>query len=90
MVKLVVYDEFMKQIRTMKHSFKTTGTANYRIQLAVPPSNKNEYNNHNHNNAVFKKKLINKYTKKLGIFNQSRDYSRSKKSIETSWSSAQH
>jgi len=30
------------------------------------------------------------YTKKLGIFNWSRDYSRSKKSTETSWSSAQH
>jgi len=26
----------MKQIRTMRHSFNTTGTANYRVQLAVP------------------------------------------------------
>jgi len=61
----------------MKHSFNTTGTANYRIQLAVPPSIKitiiaNHY--------CFQKKLTNKYTKKLGIFNWSRDYSRSKKS----------
>jgi len=31
-------NEFMKQIRTVKHSFKTTGTENYRVQLAVPPS----------------------------------------------------
>jgi len=38
MVKQVVYDEFMKQIRTVKHSFNTTGTANYKVQLAVPPS----------------------------------------------------
>jgi len=52
MVKQV---EFMKQIRIMKHSFNTTGTANYRVQLAVPPFNKNNYNNHNHNNTVFKK-----------------------------------
>jgi len=42
MVKQVVYDEFMKQIRTMKHSFNTTGTTNYRVQLAVPPSIKNK------------------------------------------------
>jgi len=53
MVKQVAYDEFMKQIRTVKHSFNTTGTANYRVQLAVPPSIKN--NNHNHNNTVLKK-----------------------------------
>jgi len=26
----------MKQIRTVRHSFNTTGTENYRIQLAVP------------------------------------------------------
>jgi len=92
MVKQVVYDEFefMKQIRTFKHSFNTTDTANYRVQLAVFPSIKNSYNNHNHNNTVLKKKLTNKYTKKFGIFNWSRDYSRSKKSTETSWSSAQH
>jgi len=38
MVKKVVYEEFMKQIRTVKYSFNTTGTANYRVQLAVPPS----------------------------------------------------
>jgi len=38
MVKQVVYDEFMKQIRTVKHSFNTTGTANYRVQLELPPS----------------------------------------------------
>jgi len=30
----------MKQIRTAKQSFNTTGTANYRVQLAVPPSTK--------------------------------------------------
>jgi len=28
----------MKQIRTVRHSFNITGTANYRVQLAVPPS----------------------------------------------------
>jgi len=28
----------MKQIRTVRHSFNTTGAANYRVQLAVPPS----------------------------------------------------
>jgi len=39
----------MKQIRTVRHSFNTTGTANYRVQLAVPPST-----NNNHNNSVFK------------------------------------
>jgi len=57
MVKQVVYDEFMKQIKTMKHSFNTTGTANYRVQLAVPPSIKNNYDNdnHNHNSTVFNK-----------------------------------
>jgi len=49
MVKQVVYDAF---IRTVKHSFNTTGTANYRVQLAVPPS---VNNNHNHNKAVLKK-----------------------------------
>jgi len=37
-VKQVVYNEFMKQIRRVRQSFNTTGTANYRIQLAVPPS----------------------------------------------------
>jgi len=52
-LKQVVYDEFTKQIRTMKHSFNITGTANYRVQLAVPPSIKNNYNNHN--NTVLKK-----------------------------------
>jgi len=31
----------MKQIRTVRHSFNTTGTANYRVQLALPPSIKN-------------------------------------------------
>jgi len=72
----------------MKHSFNTTGTANYRVQLVVAPSIKNNYNNHN--NTVFKKKFTNKYTKKLGILNWSRDYSRSKKSTETWWSSAKH
>jgi len=55
-VKQVVYDEFMKQIRTVRHNFNTTGMANYRVQLAVPPSIKNNYNNHyNHYNTVFKK-----------------------------------
>jgi len=48
-VKQVVYDEFLKQIRTVRHSFHTTGTANYRIQLAVPPSTNND------NNIVLKK-----------------------------------
>jgi len=38
-VKQAVYDEFMKQIRTVRHSFNTKGTANYRVQLAVPPFN---------------------------------------------------
>jgi len=38
LTKQVVYDKFMKQIRTVKHSFNTTGTANYRVQLTVPPS----------------------------------------------------
>jgi len=38
-VKQVVYDEFMKQIRTVKHTFKTTGMKNYRVQLAAPPFN---------------------------------------------------
>jgi len=28
----------MNQIRTVMHSFNTTGTANYTVQLAVPPS----------------------------------------------------
>jgi len=50
----VVYDEFMKQIRTVRHSFNTTSIANHRVQLAVPPST--NYN-HNHNNNVFKKVL---------------------------------
>jgi len=54
----------MKQIRIVRHNFNTTGKANYRIQLAVPPSTNN---NHNYN-IVFKKNLTNKYTKKLGIF----------------------
>jgi len=62
--------QFMKQIRTVKHNFNTTGSANCRIQLAVPPSIKNNYNN-NHNNTVLKKKLTNNYTKKLGLFNWS-------------------
>jgi len=61
-VKQVVYDEFMKQIRD---SFNTTCTANYRVKLTVSPSTKNNYNNPNHNNNVFKKKLTNKCTKKL-------------------------
>jgi len=66
LVKQVVYDEFMKPIRTVRHSFNTTGTANYRIQLAVPPSTidiltpgmhlyASTNNDHNHNNIVFKK-----------------------------------
>jgi len=62
----------MKEIRTVRHSFITTGTANYRIQLrSSAPSTKNNY-------CIIiiiiimlfsKKKLTNKYTKKLGIFN---------------------
>jgi len=35
--------------RTVRHSFNTTDMANYRVQLAVPPST------NNHNNIVFKK-----------------------------------
>jgi len=55
-VKQIVYDKFMKQIRTVRHSFNTTGTANYRVQLAVPPSaNNNQNHNQNHNNSVVKK-----------------------------------
>jgi len=50
-VKQVVYDEFMEQIKTVRHCFNTTGMTNYRVQLTVPPST----NNHNHNNIVFKK-----------------------------------
>jgi len=46
LVKQVVYNKFMKQIRTVRHSFNTTGIVNYSIQLAVPPSTKNNYNNH--------------------------------------------
>jgi len=34
-VKQVIYDEFMKQIRAVKHSFNTTGMANYRVQLQL-------------------------------------------------------
>jgi len=62
-VKQVVYDEFMKQIRTVKHNFNTTVMENYRVQLAVPLKI-----------AIiiiiilFSKKSANKYTKKLGIF----------------------
>jgi len=48
-VKQVVYDEFMKQIRTVRYCLSTKGTANYRVQLAVSPST------NNHNNSVFKK-----------------------------------
>jgi len=51
-VKQVVYDEFMKQMRTVRHNFNTTGMTNYRVQLAVPLSIKNNYN---HNNIVLKK-----------------------------------
>jgi len=65
----------MKQIRTVRHSFNTTGTENYRVQLAVPPST---------NNIIiiiilFLKKLTNKYTEKLGILSKSRDHSSLKK-----------
>jgi len=31
MVKQVVYDKFMKQIRIVRYSFNTTGLANYRV-----------------------------------------------------------
>jgi len=54
---LLYYDEFMKQIRTVRHNFNITGTANYRVQLAVPPLTKNNCNNRNHNNTVLNKKL---------------------------------
>jgi len=65
-VKQVVYDEFMKEIRTVRHSFNTTAMANYRVQLAVTPSI----------TIIiiiiiilFSKKLTNKYTRNLRIFN---------------------
>jgi len=50
MVKQIVYDEFMKQIKAVRHTFNTTATANYRVQLAVPPPIKN-----NIINTIFKK-----------------------------------
>jgi len=46
--------KFMKQIRTVKHSFNTTGTENYRAQLAVPLQLKITIIR-NHNNNVLKK-----------------------------------
>jgi len=49
-VKQVVYDNFMKQIRTVRHNLNAAGTENYRVQLAVPPSTNND-----HNNSIFKK-----------------------------------
>jgi len=55
----------MKQIRMVRHSFNTTGIANYRIQLAVPPSTKIIIIVI----ILFSKKSTNKYAKKLGIFN---------------------
>jgi len=55
--KQVVYDEFMKQIRTARHSFNM---ANYRVRLAVPPSTTNNHN--------IVKKLTNKYTKNVKGF----------------------
>jgi len=55
----------------VKHSFNTKGTANYRVQLAVPPSINNNYNNHN---TVLKKSQQTSAIKKIGIFNWSRDY----------------
>jgi len=61
-VKQVVYDEFMKQIRTVRHSFNTKGTANYRVQAPSTDNNIIII-------IVFLKKLTNKYTKNLGIFN---------------------
>jgi len=54
--RIIVYDEFMKQIRTVKHRSNTTGRENYRVQLAVPSSIKNNYDN-----TVLKEKLTNKY-----------------------------
>jgi len=60
-VEQVVYDEFMKQIRTVRDKFNTTGTANYRVQLAVPPST-----NNNHNNILLKK-VNNKYTRNFQL-----------------------
>jgi len=51
----------MKQIRTVRHGFNTIGTAKYKIQLAVPPSTKIT-------DTVLKKKLTNKYTKKIRNF----------------------
>jgi len=40
----------MKQIRTVRHRFNTTGTENYRVQLAVPPSTNNNHNHHTETN----------------------------------------
>jgi len=62
-VKQVVYDEFMKQIRTVRHSFNTSGMANYRVQLVVPLSIKIIIII-----IVFSKKLTNKYTKAIRNF----------------------
>jgi len=56
--KQVVYDEFMKQIRTVRHSFNTTGMTNYRVQLQLIIII-----------IIIFFKLTNKCTKKLGIFN---------------------
>jgi len=38
-VKQVVYDEFMKQIRTVRHSFNNTGMANYQSPASNAPFN---------------------------------------------------
>jgi len=70
MVKQV---EFMKQIRTVKYSFNTTGTANYRVQLAVPPSIKI---------IIVIIILFSKKVNKQVHFNLSIDYSRSKKVLK--------
>jgi len=57
-IKQVVYDEFMKQIRTVRYSFNITGTVKYRVQLAVSPPTITII-------IIIIKKLTNKYTKKF-------------------------
>jgi len=78
-VKQVVNDEFMKQMRAVRHSSNTTGTANYRVQLAVPPSII----------IIIMLHALKKANKQVhtGIFNWSRDHSRSEKMY---WNSAQY
>jgi len=57
----IIVKQVMKQIRIMRHSFNSTGMANYRVQLAVPPSIKNHKP---HNNTLFSKKVNKQVTPK--------------------------